>query len=269
MSEAAQDVTGHRKDDVLSRIRFVLVHTSHPGNIGSAARAIRTMGMHRLALVSPQSFPDPEANALAAGADAVLDAAIISKDLPAALADCRFVLGATARRRGIVLEELSPHEAARRILAAAEAGKEVAVVFGNERVGLENEEIKHCHAAIRIPSDPTYSSLNLAQAVQVIAYELRVVHLAGAIEADPSQCVDPPASAGEMEGFFEHLAQTLDDIEFHKGRSPQTIMQRLRRLFLRAGPDRREVRVLRGILSDASRMALLGREREGRKGADN
>ncbi len=261
MSEAVPDETADRAPDVLARVRFVLVHTSHPGNIGSAARAIRTMGMHRLALVAPHAFPDPEANALAAGADAVLDAAIISADLPEALADCRLVLGATARRRGIVLEELSPREAAQRILAAAEAGKEVAIVFGNERVGLENEEIKHCHAAIKIPSDPTYSSLNLAQAVQVIAYELRVAHLAGGIEPDRSQRVDPPASAAEMEGFFEHLAQTLNDIEFHKGRSPQTILQRLRRLFLRAEPDRREVRVLRGILSDASRMALLGRGR--------
>lgn len=261
MSETVPDETGDRAVDALARIRFVLVRTSHPGNIGSAARAIRTMGMSRLALVAPHSFPDPEANALAAGADAVLDAAVVSADLPEAIADCRFVLGATARRRGVVLEELSPRAAAQRILAAAAAGKEVAVVFGNERVGLENEEIKHCHAAITIPSDPTYSSLNLAQAVQVVAYELRVAHLAGGVRPEPSQRVDPPASAQEMEGFFEHLAQTLDDIEFHKGRAPQTILQRLRRLFLRAEPDQRELRVLHGILADASRMALLGRER--------
>ncbi len=257
MNETVQAEASDGAVHALARIRFVLVRTSHPGNIGSAARAIRTMGMTRLALVAPHSFPDPEANALAAGADAVLDAAVVSADLPGAIADCRLVLGATARRRGVVLEELSPREAAQRILAAAATGKEVAVVFGNERVGLENEEIKHCQAAITIPSDPTYSSLNLAQAVQVIAYELRVAHLTGSTAPVPVRRVDLPASAQEMEGFFEHLARTLHDIEFHKGRSPETILQRLRRLFLRAEPDRRELRVLRGILADASRMAQI------------
>jgi tRNA (cytidine32/uridine32-2'-O)-methyltransferase len=261
MTEAIQDETSGSAANALARIRFVLVHTSHPGNIGSAARAIRTMGMTRLALVAPHAFPHPEAHALAAGADAVLDAAVVSPDLSAVIADCRLVLGSTARRRGIALEELSPREAAQRMLTAASAGKEVAVVFGNERAGLENEEIKHCHAAITIPSDPTCSSLNLAQAVQVIAYELRVAHLAGDTVPASSQRVDPPASAVEMEGFFAHLAQTLDIIEFHKGRSSRTILQRLRRFFLRAGPDRRELRVLRGILADATRMARLAHER--------
>lgn len=258
MNNAIKLETSESTANVLARIRFVLVHTSHPGNIGSAARAIRTMGMTRLALVGPHAFPHPEAYALAAGAVAVLDTAVVSADLPSAITDCRLVLGATARRRGVTLEELSPRDAAQRMLAAASAGKEVAVLFGNERVGLENEEIKHCHAAITIPSDPTYSSLNLSQAVQVIAYELRVAHLAGAVPTTLG-CVEPPASAQEMEGFFDHLAQTLDDIEFHKGRSPRTILQRLRRFFLRAQPNRRELRVLRGILADATRMARLAR----------
>ena len=238
----------------------MLVNTSHPGNIGSAARAIRTMGMHRLGLVAPHMFPHPDASALAAGADDVLEAAVLSADLPAAIADCRLVLGATARRRGVVMEELDPREAAQRVLAAVARGHEVALVFGNERVGLDNEEIKHCHAAITIPSDPTYSSLNLAQAVQVVAYELRMAHLAGNKPVEPVR-TDVPASADEMEGFFEHLARTLDDIEFHKGRSPRTILQRLRRFFQRAQPDRRELRVLRGILADATRMALIAREK--------
>ena len=259
MNDAVKGETSDSTANALARIRFVLVHTSHPGNIGSAARAIRTMGMTRLALVAPHAFPHPEAYALAAGADAVLDAAVISADLPAAIADCRLVLGATARRRGVTFEELSPRDAAQRMLAAASVGNEVAVLFGNERVGLENDEIKHCHAAITIPSDPTYSSLNLSQAVQVIAYELRVAHLAGSTVPATLGRVDPPASAQEMEEFFEHLAQTLDEIEFHKGRSPHTILQRLRRFFLRAEPDRRELRVLRGILADATRMARLAR----------
>ncbi|MEO5625092.1 MAG: RNA methyltransferase [Dokdonella sp.] len=246
--------------DALARVRFVLVNTSHPGNIGAAARAIRTMGMHRLGLVTPHAFPHPEATALAVGADDVLDAAVVSASLPAAISDCRLVLGATARRRGVLMEQMKPREAAQRILDAVALGHEVALVFGNERVGLENDEIKHCHAAIAIPSDPTYSSLNLAQAVQVIAYELRMAWLAGSDSVTVPRTTQP-ASAEEMEGFFSHLAQTLDDIDFHKGRSSRTILQRLRRFFLRAAPDPRELRVLRGILADATRMARLAGER--------
>lgn len=243
----------------LKRVRFVLVNTSHPGNIGAAARAIRTMGMHRLGLVTPHAFPHAEATALAVGADDVLDAAVVSASLPAAISDCRLVLGATARRRGVVMEQMTPREAAQRILAAVALGHEVALVFGNERVGLDNDEIKHCHAAIAIPSDPTYSSLNLAQAVQVIAYELRMAWLVGDDSAVIPRAAQP-ASAEEMEGFFAHLAQTLDDIDFHKGRSSRTILQRLRRFFLRASPDSRELRVLRGILADATRMARIAAE---------
>lgn len=246
-------------DDPLARLRFVLVRTSHPGNIGAAARAIRTMGFRNLALVAPQSFPHAEATALAAGAVDVLEAATVSDDLPAAIGPCRFVLGATARRRGVTLDELAPREAAQRILAALVRGDEVALLFGNERTGLENDEIQLCHAAIAIPSDPTYSSLNLSQAVQVVAYELRLAWLQQSVEA-PSARSELPASSAQMEAFFGHLAQALDDIEFHKGRAPETILQRLRRLFLRAQPDARELRVLHGILADAQRMARLARE---------
>lgn len=247
--------------DAFARVRFVLVNTSHPGNIGAAARAIRTMGLRRLSLVAPQAFPHREATALAAGADDVLDAAPVNADLPAAIADCRLVLGATARRRGVELEELDPREAARRVLAAAAEGHEVALLFGNERVGLDNNEIRYCHAAITIPSDPSYSSLNLSQAVQVVAYELRMAALAGHTAKPAAPRGEVPASAAEMEGFFEHLAQTLDAIDFHKGRSPRTILQRLRRFFLRAAPDPRELRILRGILADADRMARIASEK--------
>lgn len=244
-------------DPIQAKIRFVLSNTSHPGNIGSAARAIRTMGFKRLSLVSPETFPHIDAHALAAGADDVLENAPISGLLNEAIADCSFVLGATARMRGVSLEELSPREAAKRLLEVAAAGQEVAIVFGNERSGLSNDEIALCHAAVHIPSDPSFSSLNLSQAVQVIAYELRMHLLADT----PSRIgnVDPPATAGELEGFFGHLAASLDDIDFHKGRSDQTIMRRLRRLFLRANPDQRELRVLRGILADVQRMARLAR----------
>jgi len=241
-------------DAIAERIRFVLVRTSHPGNIGAAARAIRTMGLRRLSLVAPHAFPHAEAVALASGANDVLENAPIAPDLPAAIADCQLVLGATARRRDVPMEEIDAREAAARALAAAREGRQVALVFGNERTGLENDEINRCHAAVLIPSDPAFPSLNLGQAVQVLAYEVRMAVLAGASPL-PEQKADPPASSAELDAFFEHLERMLDAIDFHKGRSPRTIMQRLRRLFLRAQPDQRELRILHGILSDSERAA--------------
>ena len=243
----------------LSRVRFVLARTSHPGNIGSAARAIRTMGFRRLSLVAPAEYPHMDAHKMAAGADDVLEAAPRFDFLHEAVAECSLVLGATARLRGVALEELTPRMAAQRALDAAAQRCEVALVFGNEQSGLSNDEIKLCHAAVHIPSDPTYSSLNLAQAVQVVAYELRMAHLEG-IPARQGNA-DPPSTAAELEVFFEHLAKTLHYIYFHKGRSERTIMHRLRRFFLRAAPDQRELRVLRGILADVQRSADLARRK--------
>jgi tRNA (cytidine32/uridine32-2'-O)-methyltransferase len=240
-------------------IRFVLVRTSHPGNIGAAARAIRTMGYRQLVLVAPAQFPHEEATALAVGAADVLDTAVIVPDLVSAIGDCELVLGCTARRRAVQLPELTPRAAAARIAAAREA--QVAIVFGNERTGLENDELMRCHAAVHIPAVPEFSSLNLAQAVQVLAYELRVASVAApAHEPADADERDPAATVEQLEHFFSHLAQTLDDIDFHKGRSPRTIMKRLRRLFLRADLEQREVRILRGILDDAQRMARIARE---------
>lgn len=236
-------------------LRFVLARTSHPGNIGSSARAIRTMGFKRLALVSPEQFPHMDAHMMAAGAVEVLETASISTHLATAISDCRLVIGSTARTRGVAMEEWTPRVAAGRIVESLAAGNQVAVVFGNEQSGLSNDEIKLCHAAVHIPSDPAFSSLNLSQAVQVVAYEVRMAQMAG-IPAHRSSR-EHPASIGELEGFFEHLAVALRDIDFHKGRSEKTILQRLRRLFLRAAPDQRELRVLRGVLADAQRMAHL------------
>ena len=244
---------------IADRIRFVLVRTSHPGNIGAAARAIRTMGLHRLSLVAPHAFPHAESIALASGANDVLENAPLAPDLPAAIADCQLVLGATARRRDVPMEEIDAREAAARALAAAREGREVALVFGNERTGLENDEIKRCQAAVLIPTDPEFASLNLAQAVQVLAYEVRIALLAGASPL-PAQKSDRPASSAELDVFFAHLEKTLDAIDFHKGRSPTTVMLRLRRLYLRAQPDERELRILHGILTDTERMARLARE---------
>ena len=246
------------------RLRIVLVGTQHPGNIGSAARAMKTMGFSRLLLVAPQRFPDPDAYALAAGANDVLEAAVRVDTLAEAVADCRLVLGCTARSRRIALDELSPRQGAARSLATAVAGGEVAVVFGRERTGLENEELQLCHAAIHIPANPDYSSLNLAAAVQVLAYELRLagtqdsaVPAAAPVVAarEHESRSELPATHAELEGFFLQLADTLDAIDFHKGRTPETAMGKFRRLFLRAELDARDVRLLRGMLADAKRMA--------------
>ena len=242
-------------DPDLARLRFVLTRPSHPGNIGAAARALRTMGFEHLALVAPARFPDPEATALAAGADDVLTAAALHATLPDALADCTLALGLSARRRGVSLPELDPRAAAVAVWAALRRGETVALVFGNERTGLENDELARCHVMVRIPSVDDFSSLNLAQAVQVMAYELRMAILAAVPTAVAAS--KPPAGGADMERFFDHLFATLDAIDFHKGRAPITIEKRLRKLFLRAKPDARELRVLHGILSDAERMARL------------
>ena len=247
-------------DSAANHIRIVLVGTQHPGNIGSAARALKTMGLSRLVLVAPERYPDIEAHALAAGADDVLAAAPVLATLAEAVADCRLVLGCTARSRRVALEEHLPRAAASLVTAQAGGGAEVALVFGRERTGLTNDELQLCHAAVHIPANPEYSSLNLAAAVQVLAYEIRMALLqSGGPEASTAATLveDEPASHAQLEGFFAQLADTLDAIDFHKGRAPESAMRKLRRLFLRSALDVREVRLLRGILADAQRMARL------------
>ncbi|TDK32636.1 RNA methyltransferase [Luteimonas terrae] len=242
-----------------NRLRIVLVGTQHPGNIGSAARAIKTMGLHRLVLVAPQKFPHAEADAMAAGADDILSHAARFDTLAEAVADCRLVLGCTARSRRVQLRELRPRDAAASAHAEAAAGGEVALVFGRERTGLDNEELQLCHAAVHIPANPDYSSLNLAAAVQVLSYELRLALLGEGDTASAAIAPVNPAAVphAELEGFFGQLAETLDAIDFHKGRAPESAMRKLRRLFVRTGLDEKEVRLLRGILADAQRMARL------------
>ena len=241
-----------------SRIRIVLVGTQHPGNIGAAARAMRTMGLRHLALVAPMRYPHADAHAMAAGADDVLASALVTDDLETALADCHWVIGCSARSRRIALPTLGPREAATQALQQAGAGLQVALLFGRERTGLFNEELQRCHTAVQIPSDPGFPSLNLAAAVQVLAYELHTAALADAqTEHVQKTRLDPPASHAELEGLFGQLEQTLAAIDFHKGREPASAMAKLRRLLLRADMDAREVRLLRGVLADAQRMARL------------
>ena len=218
------------------------------------------MGLSRLVLVAPERAPDAESRALAAGADDVLAGAVTTGTLAEAVADCRLVLGCTARSRRVPLDELAPGEAAARTVAAAADGADAALVFGRERTGLDNDELQLCHAAVHIPADPAYSSLNLAAAVQVLAYETRLALLARAApQAPPGEGAVEPGQAthAELEGFFAQLAETLEAIDFHKGRAPASALRKLRRLYLRAAPTAAEVRLLRGVLADAQRMARL------------
>lgn len=250
-------------DSAARRIRVVLVGTQHPGNIGAAARALKTMGLARLVLVAPENYPAEEAFRRAAGADDLLADATVTASLAEAVADCRFVLGCTARSRRVALAEWAPREAAEKAVDAAGQG-EVALVFGRERTGLTNEELQLCHASVHIPANPEYSSLNLAAAVQVLAYELRLALLALAAVPLPQAAAHPDetlANHAQMEGFFGQLAETLMDVDFHKGRAPDSAMRKLRRLFLRANLNEQEVRLLRGILADAQRMARIAREK--------
>jgi TrmH family RNA methyltransferase len=235
-------------EDLLAPIASVLVETSHPGNIGSAARALKTMGLSTLRLVSPAHFPDPEATALASGADDVLDTAQVYPTLEAAIADARLVIGSSDRQRGLPLPLLDPREFAEAVLEAAPGGQ-VAVVYGTERTGLTNEELELCQYLVRIPGNPAYGSLNLGAAVQVLSWELRAAALAR-VSGAPTEPGHVAAPAEQLERFFDHLARVLTRIGFFGERSPVKIMRRIRRLYQRAAPDERELQILRGILTE-------------------
>lgn len=236
---------------MLTNIRIVLVAPSHPGNIGAAARAMKNMCLENLTLVTPEKFPDADATARAVGADDILANAVVTESLPEALADCHLVLGASARKRSLSCPQTEPAEAARTILDASEKGI-VAVVFGRERTGLTNEELQHCHQLVNIPCNPDYSSLNLAAAVQVISYEILKSHGPMSPSVTPEKELtgdDVLASQSQMEGFYQHLQNVMVETEFLDPSAPKRLMQRLRRLYNRAQPDRREVNILRGILT--------------------
>jgi len=230
----------------LARIRIVLINTTHPGNIGATARAMKVMGLSSLHLVTPKIYPHADATARASGADDVLQHAQVHDSLESALRGCGLVLGTSARLRSLALPVADARRAARQALAES-AGHEVALLFGRERYGLTNEEIQRCHWLVNIPSNPDYSSLNIAQAVQIMAYELRIAAQGFAdIELSPPDW--QPVDDTQMERLFEHLEQTLLDIRFLNPRQPKKLMARLRRLFNRARPDQNEINILRGIL---------------------
>lgn len=236
--------------EILSRIRIVLVSTQHPGNIGATARAMLTMGLRDLVLVSPDRYPHPQARATAAHAADVLDRARVVASLDEAVADCGWVVALSARPRHLGDEPLRPWQAAARAVEIASEAP-VAFVFGCERTGLTNDEVDRCHATTLIPANPEYSSLNLSQAVQVIAYELRRTALPDQPEV-ASKKQHPwfaPPTAGDMERFYEHLQRILLSTGFLDPANPRMLMRRLRTYFNRSAPDRNELNILRGILT--------------------
>jgi TrmH family RNA methyltransferase len=232
---------------LLARIRIVLARTSHPGNIGATARAMKTMGLSQLVLVEPAVFPNSQADAMAAGSTDLLAQARVCETLAEALADTTLALGVSARRRDIVSEVLTPPEASMRLLAEAQAGP-VALVFGNETSGLSNEELSLCQGLVTIAANPDYSSLNLAAAVQVLSYELRQAWLGHPSWPQPEM---DAATGDEVEKFYAHMETALAELEFLNPGSPGKLMLKLRRLFARTRLAKEEVNILRGILTAA------------------
>jgi tRNA/rRNA methyltransferase len=229
----------------LARIRVVLSRTSHPGNIGSAARAMKTMGLSQLRLVAPKSFPDEAANALASGALDVLGNAQVFSTLEEALGDAVLAVGFSSRGRDLSHPPRTLRQIAPLVIASA-ATAPVALVFGNETFGLTNEELARCRSLAVIPANPAYASLNLAAAVQVACYELATAASAFTPPPEPERT---PATVEEIEAFYAHLERSMVASGFLDPRMPKRLMERMRRLFARAGLEREEVRFLRGMLA--------------------
>ncbi len=231
-----------------AKVRVVLVNTSHPGNIGAAARAMKNMGLERLYLVAPKEFPAPRAQWRAAGALDVLERAVVVDHLGEAIAGCGLVIGTSARERRIPWPLLEPRECGVRAWEES-AQHEVALVFGREDRGLTNDELAQCTFHVHIPANPEYSSLNLAAAVQVLTYELRMAALAQAAPPEPQPWDVPKARTEDIEMYFQHLEQVLVELGFHDPANPRQTMIRLRRLLTRIRPDRMELSILRGVLT--------------------
>ncbi|MDX7989104.1 tRNA (cytosine(32)/uridine(32)-2'-O)-methyltransferase TrmJ [Xenorhabdus sp. 12] len=249
---------------MLENIRIILVETSHTGNMGSAARAMKTMGLTNLYLVNPLVQPDSHAIALSAGASDVIGAAKIVNTLDEALAGCELVIGTSARSRTLSWPMVEPRECGERCVKTA-SHSPVAIVFGRERVGLTNEELQKCNYHLYIPTNPEYGSLNLAMAVQLVSYEIRMAFLAGQeqqknAEASPNKRISPDDEAEyptieDMERFYQHLERVLDASGFIRKAHPGQIMNRLRRLYTRARPETQELNILRGILTSMEKWA--------------
>ena len=237
------------QDNPLGRVRIILSNTSHPGNIGAAARAMKTMGLSRLFLICPKKYPDPEAIARAAGADDVLENATICQTLDEALEGTVFSVALSARHRNLGPQRLQAREAAPLILENAVAG-EVALVFGNETAGLSNADVQRCQRTVFIPANPEYSSLNLGAAVQLLCYELRLA----AHDGRPHEVTrvvpfeSPAATNDDIERFYTHLERIMVSTGFLDPNQPKRLMSKVRRLYGRVALERDEINILRGIL---------------------
>ena len=247
----------------LDNIRVVLVNTSHPGNIGGVARAMKNMGLARLYLVAPRQYPDEQADWRAASAGDVLENAVVTATLEEAIGDCQFVVGTSARERRIPWPLLDPRQCAES-MAQASSQEQVAVLFGREDRGLTTEELKVCNLHLSIPTSQSYSSLNLAMAVQIVCYELRMLltEPQRAVRAD-EQWDTPFSTRDNMERFYTHLEETLIDVEFLDPAAPRQLMSRLRRLYSRVRLDEMELNILRGILTETQKWVDRARRGKG------
>ncbi len=233
---------------MIDNICTVLVRPSHPGNIGAAARALKTMGLSNLCLVLPQQFPHPDATARAAGGVEVLDNAIVANSLTEAIGDAELVVATTSRHRAIERRILSPRIAAQQIVQEA-AHRKVAILYGSEQHGLTNAELELSHYQINIPTSPDYGVLNLAAAVQIIAYEIYQVMIEKVEVAPAENEIDDLANIALMESFYQHLSVVVQQLGILNPQQPRQLMQRMRLLFNRARPDKTELNILRGILT--------------------
>lgn len=241
----------------LDHIRIVLVETTHPGNIGAAARAMKVMGLSQLYLVRPRQFPDPEATARSSGAEDILQNAVICQSIEQAITNCDSIYGTSGRTRNLQWATLSPRKMASHLASERKirnVRSDVAILFGRESRGLTNEELDVCHYRVDIPSNSNFHSLNLAAAVQVIAYECRMAYMsdAGSLEKAISSCDEDFATGEQVLLFYEHLEETLIKLNFLDTENPRLLMRRLKRLFARVHLYKSEVAILRGILSSIS-----------------
>jgi len=233
--------------NTLANIRIVLIQTSHPGNIGSAARAMKTMGLSELYLVKPKSFPDDQAVTMSSNATDILDNATVVDSVQDALAGCHLVVGTSARyERALAWEVLEPRECSQKITKQAKTGG-VAILFGRENSGLTNDELALCHYLVHIPTNPDYSSLNLASAVQILSYECRVASETGDTPIKEDE-IEEVVTADAMEGYYKHLETAMIESEFLDPENPKHLMTRLRRLYGRVRITPSELNILRGML---------------------
>ncbi len=241
------------QNQISQQVNFVLVGTSHPGNIGAAARAMKAMDVHRLSLVNPKTYPSADATARAAGADDVLAAAKVCSDLDTAIGDANIILGASARLRSNRWPVMDARQAAIMIAAEVGNGSNIAILFGNERSGLSNDELAYCHKLVHIPVNNDFSSLNLASAVQIMAYELKMLATENLELLPVGDVRDVPSTSADMQSFHQHLHESMVQSGYLNEENPGQVMPRMKRLFMRSSPSRNDLKILHGFLKSVKK----------------